>query len=50
MTLFKRFLLIWFIGTVSSAIPFMHIGVVLGAPAVLISAVLVTLIFNKELK
>ena len=50
MKLFKNFLSIWAIGTVCSFVPFMHLGAILGQPAVILASVVVTLIFRKELE
>jgi hypothetical protein len=49
MKLFKNFLKIWAIGTISSFIPYLWVSAIFGAPAVFVSSIIVTLIFHKEL-
>jgi hypothetical protein len=49
MKLFKNFLKIWLIGTLSSLVPFMYVGLVLGIPSVFLASIIVTCIFRKEL-
>jgi hypothetical protein len=49
MKLFKNFLKIWATSTLCSAVPWLHLGMILGIPAVFLSSVLVTLLFRKEL-
>ena len=47
--LFINMVKIWTIGTVASLIPFLYVSLIIGVPAVLISTLLVTLFFRKEL-
>lgn len=49
MKLFKNFLKIWAVSTISSLVPWLYIGVVFGAPAVFVSSVALTILFRKEL-
>jgi hypothetical protein len=49
MKLFKNFLKIWAIGTMCSLIPLLHMSLLFGSPAVFLSSVLVTLLFQNEL-
>jgi len=49
MKVFKRFLIYLLIGMMCSLVPFLHVGVVAGFPAVFINSILLTFIYNKDL-
>lgn len=49
MKLFKNFLVIWTVAAICSMIPFFYAGLVLGLPAYTTAAIVLTLVFRKEL-
>lgn len=49
MTLFRNYLVILVVAFLCSAVPFLHLGMVLGSPAVLLASISITLVFRKEL-
>lgn len=50
MKLFKNFLIIWLVGAIASLIPWFYVGLILGFPAYTIGALLLIIIFKKELQ
>jgi hypothetical protein len=49
MKLFTNFLKILGVGIICSFVPFLWMGMLLGAPAYILAAVGITLLFRKEL-
>lgn len=49
LKLFKSFVMILFIGSISSLFPFLLTGLVLGFPSVVLGSILVSLVFRKQL-
>lgn len=58
MKLLKAFFKIWFVGTLCSGVPFLYLGggvsflylgLVMGAPSVLLASIIITLLFGEEL-
>ena len=50
MKIFNRFLLYLAIGMLCSLIPFLHVSLAIGFPAVLLNSIILTFIYNKDLK
>lgn len=50
MKIFNRFLLYLFIGMVCSLIPFLHVSLIIGFPAVLLNSVILTFLYAKDLE
>ena len=49
MKVFKRFLLYLLINSVSSTVPWLHIGLIMGFPAILLSSIVMTLLYAKDI-
>lgn len=49
MTLFKNFLKILGINILYATVPWLHIGILFGGISIILSAIIVTLVFKKEL-
>jgi hypothetical protein len=49
MNLFKNFLKILGINMVAALVPWLHLGLIFGGGSVLVSAITITLVFQKEL-
>lgn len=47
--LLKNLAIVLLLGMIGSLVPFLHISMILGFPAVVVSTILVGIVFNKEL-
>ena len=50
MKIFNRFLLYLLIGAVCSLIPFLHVSLAIGFPAVLLNSIVLTFLYAKDLE
>ena len=49
MKIFKRFLLYLGIGMICSLIPYLHISVIFGFPAVFLNSIILTFLYAKDI-
>lgn len=49
MKIFKRFLLYLLINSVASTVPWLHIGLIMGFPAILLSSIFMTMLYAKDI-
>jgi hypothetical protein len=50
MKVFNRFLLYLLIGMVCSLIPFLHVSLVMGFPAVFLNSIILTFLYARDLE